>query len=54
MKSWTQEIPTTKNFGSTKVRQHGGTRPTRPMMAQDPRHLTHSVIPYPKEDPKNI
>ena len=53
IKSWTHEIPTSKKietheiptrkiFGPTKAQWHGGTRPTRPTMARDPRNLAHS------------
>ena len=40
----THEIPTKKILGPTKGRWHGGTRPTRPTMARDPRNLAHSIL----------
>ena len=40
----THETLMRKIFGPSKARRHGGTRPTRPKMAQDPRNLAHSVL----------
>ena len=50
-KFWTHEILTRKSLGPTKYprgnilepRWHDVTRPTRPMIAQDPRNLAHSI-----------
>lgn len=40
------EISMRKNFGPLKAQWHDGVRPTRSMMAPDPRSLAHSIESY--------